>query len=462
MNRLNYQHVQAAVPRSGQAPVSAVMVALMLRNVSQAGYLFTTDPYPDGEAVAVSAAGCVLASPSYPGEPPYIDQSYVFHWTRDAAIAAIEMAHNPVPLEPDGSSRHLCDYVTFSQTCQTSAISGNVFYRACYQIDGAVRAWSDQKDGPALQNLAFIQALPLLTAAAGAVAQTVAQTNLDHIVADWSSTAGTYNPWEEVMGDSFFATSVQLRCLREVATTNQLNLTVDAAALTAAIAGLTGALEAHWDPARNLYVSVRNGVLPDDSLQTNLDGYDPNIDIVIACIYGSILCTDPQLLATAAKVRATFDTGGPSAYPINAQDEARSLGPMIGRYPSDVYDGDVSQDRANHARDHPWALCTAHFAELYFRVARQFDNGAPVPYGPLTGPFFDQIGLDEATVNDATKAATVAATVRAAGDRMLQAIIFHSDHYRLSEQFDAETGFEKSVDDLTWSYAAYLSAVRAR
>jgi glucoamylase len=54
------------------------------------------------------------------------------------------------------------------------------------------------------------------------------------------------------------------------------------------------------------------------------------------------------------------------------------------------------------------------------------------------------------------------AALRAAGDRMLQAIVFHSDHFELSEQFDATTGFEKSVSNLSWSYAAFLSAVRAR
>jgi hypothetical protein len=36
------------------------------------------------------------------------------------------------------------------------------------------------------------------------------------------------------------------------------------------------------------------------------------------------------------------------------------------------------------------------------------------------------------------------------------------DPLALSEQFDATTGFEKSVRNLTWSYAAFLSAVRAR
>ena len=54
------------------------------------------------------------------------------------------------------------------------------------------------------------------------------------------------------------------------------------------------------------------------------------------------------------------------------------------------------------------------------------------------------------------------AALRAAGDRMLQAIVFHSDHFGLSEQFDADTGLEKSVSNLSWSYAAFLSAVRAR
>jgi glucoamylase len=52
--------------------------------------------------------------------------------------------------------------------------------------------------------------------------------------------------------------------------------------------------------------------------------------------------------------------------------------------------------------------------------------------------------------------------LRSAGDQMLQAVIFHSDHLELSEQFDAWTSYEKSVSNLSWSYASFLSAVRAR
>ena len=48
------------------------------------------------------------------------------------------------------------------------------------------------------------------------------------------------------------------------------------------------------------------------------------------------------------------------------------------------------------------------------------------------------------------------------GDHGGDTVLFHSDHYQLSEQFDGSTGYEKSVANLTWSYAAFLSAVRTR
>jgi glucoamylase len=45
---------------------------------------------------------------------------------------------------------------------------------------------------------------------------------------------------------------------------------------------------------------------------------------------------------------------------------------------------------------------------------------------------------------------------------MLQAIVYHGDHLELSEQFNAVTGYENSVRNLSWSYASFLSALRAR
>lgn len=457
MTTLDYERVQAALAQADLGVVAPHMLQLMLRNVATDGFTFV-DPLDGG---ILSKPGCVLASPSYPQNLDRVDQDYVHHWTRDGAIAAIEVASNPVFLNADGSSQELCDYVAFSKTCQDNAVAAQAFYRAAYRIDGTLRDWTDQKDGPGLQNLAFVQAHPRLDAVALATAKEIAQRNLDRIVADWSDDTNKFNPWEEVNGPSFFARSVQLRCLQEVQSTNALGLTVPAN-LAAAITGLSNALDTHWDPEKGYYVAVPNGQLGANSLLPNLDGYDPNSEVIMACIYGAVPCTDPKLLSTAAKVRAAFEAGGVREYPINAADRSLGIGPLIGRYASDRYDGDVQQDREHPTTGHPWPVCTANFAELYYRLALAFKDGGTVAYDGLTGPFYDEIGLDAAAVNTAPQPGTVVQKLADAGDRMLKALIYHSDHYELGEQFDAGTGYVKSVTNLTWSYAAYLSAVRAR
>ncbi len=462
---LHYERVQAALPHTAPTTVAPYMLQLMLRNVSSDGFTFVDPTTTGGPALRVSKPGCILASPSFPANLARVDQDYVYHWTRDAAVAAIEMAAGAMFLAPDGVCQPLCDYVAFSQTCQQSAIAAGHFYRAAFQIDGTIRDWNDQKDGPALQNLAFVAATPRLDAESLATAKVLAQENLNRTVEDWDADDGEFfNLWEEVMGSSFFARAVQLRCLQEVASTNALELTKPPGFSDAA-SGLSDALASHWDPANGYYVSVLNGSLPPGALLNDLTGYDPNVDIVMACIYGAVPCTDPRLLATAAKFRAQFDVGGPHAYPINAADRGLTsgpVGPLTGRYPADIYDGDVGIDRSQRSTGHPWAICTANFAELYYRLAGAFASSGAVEYDGNSGAFFDQIGLGEATVNDRAQGGQVASALTAAGDQMMQALVYHSDHFELSEQFDGWTGYEKSVTNLTWSYAAYLSAARAR
>ena len=87
----------------------------------------------------------------------------------------------------------------------------------------------------------------------------------------------------------------------------------------------------------------------------------------------------------------------------------------------------------------------------------QVTTAGTVPLDSLSAGFFTQLGVDASTTP-----AAAAAALQGAGDQMLQAIIFHSDNLELSEQFDATTGYEKSVSNLSWSYASFLSAVRAR
>lgn len=251
---------------------------------------------------------------------------------------------------------------------------------------------------------------------------------------------------------SFFARSVQLKCFQAIAA-NQLGIPVPQQ-IAAAITWLQAALADHWNGAYYVTMLQPGGAPGQPALPDSL-GYDVNIDIVCASVYGAIPCTDTKLLASAAQLRGYWaDPNSPGVYPINLSDRARGLGPMFGRYPGDTYDGDVADPVRG---GHPWALCTANFAELYYNLANQIDSANLVPFDVLSKPFFAQIGITAAS-----SPADVSTALRTGGDAMLRANLYHSDHYELSEQFDAQSGYEKSVHNLTWSYAAFLSALRAR
>jgi glucoamylase len=406
----------------------------MYRNVASDGLVFD-DPVNPG---IVSAPGCVLASPSWENSASHVTQDYVYHWTRDAAIVAFELAwaYSNGTL-PDNQA--LIDYVRFSQACQQSP---GDFDRASFYINGTQRPWTSQTDGPALQTLALLAMYRQLDAPTQAIAVQLIDANLNFLQGAYPGQ--TYNLWEEEYGYSFFARSAQLRCFQAVAA-NTIGVTVPTW-LPEALTWLISAIESHWNG------EVYQSVLP---VPTDYRApYDPNIDIVQAAIYGAESVTDPKLLATAARLRAQWaDPDSKYFYPINGGDAAQGLGPLLGRYPGDVYDGDTDE----LAGDHPWALTTANFAELYYRLAAKIVSSRTVPADPLSASFLSQAG-----VTATTAPLDAAASLRSAGDAMLQAIVYHSDHFELSEQFDAVTGFEKSVANLSWSYAAFLSAVRAR
>ncbi|MDX6342023.1 MAG: glucoamylase [Trebonia sp.] len=434
MGTLSYGSARPAVTRLDLAAVAKYMFWLMYRNVASDGLVFD-DPVNAG---VVSSPGAVLASPSWENSASHVTQDYVYHWTRDAAVVAVELAWAYAEgTLPD--NQPLIDYVRFSQACQRSA---GDFDRASFYIDGTQRPWTDQADGPALQVIALVAVYRQLDAPTQAIAAQLIDANLAFLAGAYQGQ--TYNLWEEEYGYSFFARSAQLRCFQAIAA-NTIGITVPPW-LPSALTWLISALEGHWNG------EVYQSVLP---VPTDYRApYDPNIDIVQAAIYGAESVTDPKLLATAAQLRAQWaDPASKYFYPVNGTDSAAGLGPLLGRYPGDVYDGDTDAQ----VGDHPWALTTANFAQLYYRLATKITSSRTVAADPLSATFLSQVG-----VTPATPPLDAAVALRSAGDAMLRAIVYHSDHFELSEQFDAVTGFEKSVSNLSWSYAAFLSAVRAR
>lgn len=451
--------------KSDLPTIARTMFVLMMRNVVTGGLAYE-DPDPANNQ-ATAAPGCILASPSYPTDfspvpltppgnwTPSGRQNYVHNWTRDAAIVAMEMCAPGAPIAPEDLAARMTDYVLFAALCRQNALPGH-FDRACSTVDGYPRdPWSDQSDGPALQTLAILGYYDRLPAGVRAAAKSVVEANVGFLLTARDDGGApiyqdkTTSPWEEESGYSFFARSVQLRCLQELHT-HPFDITIPDG-IDAAITWLTDQLPKHWSDAAGCYTTFRPQWEPDP----NRDPYDPNIDIVLGALLGAgTLVIEPKLLATAAKLRSVWTEDAKFSYPINlADDRDRKIGPLLGRYPGDKYDGDINEP--DPVVGHPWAVCTCAVAELYYSVAAAIGPGGQPPNDPLGAPFLDQAQKVEPTLD-------IVSALRAAGDRMLKAVIFHSDNLELSEQFDRQSGFQKSVSNLTWSYAAFLSAVRAR
>ena len=459
--RLVYARVQTALQQSSLTAIAQHMFCLMLRNMSSDGFVFAdplagqpSDPVtgPPFSPGTFSAPGCIIAAPSFPADLGTVNQDYVFNWTRDAAVTAVEIAAASMPTRPGEGVQPLIDYVNFAQTCQNNSGSATIGH-ATYTVEGQPYPRSEQSDGPALQTLAILQAFPQLDAPTQATAASVINTNINYLLGTDPQSAGvpvyqgqTFNLWEEELGFSFFARSVQLKCFQQL-TANTYGIPVPPAT-AGAITFLRNALAGHWSDQDQYYRSL----LP---VRTDRGAYDPNIDIVLSSIYGAVPVTDTKLLATAAQIRQQW-SAGPIAYPINGDDRGRTppIGPLLGRYPGDTYDGDT-QDPA--VVGHPWALCTANFALLYYALANTITQTQTVPLDNLSANFFGQVGISAST-----SPSLAASLLQGAADEMLNALVFHSDHLELSEQFDKDTGFEKSVRDLSWSYASFLAAVRAK
>jgi glucoamylase len=427
--------------------VAPYMFALMQRNLSTSGFVSADHNAPG----SYSAPGCVLASPSWPGyagNVAAVSYDYVFNWTRDAAITlSVVLSQAPAQLPTQAAADVLARYVDFASTCQASGNLG----QAKYTPQGGATGAADESDGPALRVITILQGFADLDPAAQAVARNVIAADLNYILDNDRYQQPTVTLWEDTYGQSIFARAVQLRCLnRALAAEQKFNLDIPGNA-TAAVTWLGQQIPTHWSAPDQRYISVLG---PQRLAGDPAAGYDPAIDPILACLYGDgIPATDPGLLSTAAQVRAQWAAGGSDEYPINAADAARGIGPLIGRYLGDEYDGVTLTSDTGH----PWAVCSSGFAQLYYEVAAAVQNGAPVPDDPLAATFLEQVG-----VGAGDPPAQVSSALRAAGDSMLNAVVYHSNSLELSEQFDQGSGYERSVTNLTWSYAAFLLATGTR
>ncbi|MCD8525974.1 MAG: glycoside hydrolase family 15 protein [Alphaproteobacteria bacterium] len=380
--------------------------------------------------------GSVLASPVSAHWNPEPD--YFYHWTRDAAI----VMENIIPLckGMDGAAwrAHFQDYITFS--LKTLAIDGKSFspnpltdktpknylqyVRPAEELSKLNRdalmgeprfnpdatpdlqKWArPQYDGPALRAMTCLHYLEETATEKWSLPKGL--ENLLMLDLDFTarhSGMPCIGPWEEdnEFSHHYFTGVVQLGALQKgskwAAGNGYDNL---ATRCKDAAHILEASLDQHWSQEHRTYKAILEKPLINAE-----DGFD-------AAILMGVLHTgrengrhsihDERLHTTVQHMEDYFA----KAYPVNHGHDT----PVIGRSKSDQYFG-----------NNPWFPTSLALTEYYY--AR----------GEITK-----------------------------GDKLLERLReVTPDDGSLSEQFDRANGNAVSARHLTWSYAAFLSAARAR
>ncbi len=300
----------------------------------------------------------------------------------------------------------LLDYIRFCDKIQRSRpISG--LGEPKFHVDGTPFGdpWGrPQNDGPALRSLYLTRLAQKLLRDGdqelARFASTVIQRDLSYIATHWSDPC--FDIWEEVLGLHFYTLMNQRAALLEGA---ELSYEL----------GNPGSAGAYRAEARKIEEALKLFFRDDITVATlnRVGGVDYKFSRLDAAVILAVLHTGKSSFLSVnhtalARTAIALITHFNRLYAINQKGLP---GVAVGRYPEDRYFG-----------GNPWILTTLALAEYYYA---NFDL--------------------------------------ARGDQILKRIRFHSrPDGGLSEQFDRNTGFMCSAEELTWSHAAFITAINRR
>jgi glucoamylase len=392
-----------------------------------------------------AASGTVIASPSDS------NPDYRYHWTRDASLVMDQVGHlyaQADKKERPHLLRKLRDFVLLSRQ-QQLAPSAEGLGEPRFRVDGSpdTTPWArPQYDGPALRALTLIRLLKVLPNGAASSEEALVRAeaikairvDLDFVAKYWRKPC--FDLWEEVRGFHFYTQAVQYAALLEGERFFQLgNESTLATYFAREAALLEPALNSYWDAQRKIIVASRE---VEGRSGYKLDGLDTAV--ILAALHtqmesGILSITDDRLLATASALERVFA-------------REYSIPHAIGRFSDDIYFG-----------GNPWYLTTAAFSELYYRVATAFEVKGSIEVTENNSGFLENHSVGSKIPSASREGQRLLARLRARGDRYLSTIRKHAGSQgELSEQFDRDAGVPVSARDLTWSYAAFLSAARVR
>lgn len=380
-----------------------------------------------------------------------VNPNYYFHWIRDAGLvidALLERfdstthARGQHIVERHAILKKVFDYMRFSRTIQTTeTLTG--LGEPKVNVDGTSfnEPWGrPQNDSPAIRAISLIDFARILESNQhrGIIASqlydgkfpssSLIKRDLEYVATNWKKPS--WDVWEEILGDHFYTRMVQRRALLDGARLAEIQRDSKAAEYYREQGRLVEAsLEQFWDPTKG-YIVATLPRSPEAAGNWGLDNKHTNLDIavILGLLHGSrgdgfLKFNNSRVMATLDRLQKTFT----EIYPINHRRGIPGI--AIGRYPEDAFSG------ADRSGGNPWVLATLAMGEAYYRAAREMKAENP----------------------------RRAADLVAKGDSFIARVRYHAHRDgSLNEQFHRASGFMHSVEDLTWSYAALLTAHNAR
>ena len=143
-----------------------------------------------------------------------------------------------------------------------------------------------------------------------------------------------------------------------------------------------------------------------------------------------------------------------SIYSINS-GIAQGVAVSVGRYPEDSYYG-----------GNPWYLNTLAAAEQLYDALYTWNRQGSLTITATSLPFFHDFTSSAAVGTYASSTSTfttLTSSIKAYADGYMNVVATYAQtNGSLSEQFNRANGQPLSAYDLTWSYAAFLTAVARR
>ncbi|EAW09113.1 putative glucan 1,4-alpha-glucosidase [Aspergillus clavatus NRRL 1] len=407
-----------------------------------------------------TAAGLFIASPSL------VNPDYFFTWTRDSALTIqglIEIfltANNFLGIDYQPLKGHIQDYIS------SQAILQNVTNPSGGLSDGAglgepkfevnlnpyTGAWGrPQRDGPALRAIAMLTYMQHLIkkgekSVASDLVWPVVANDLAYVAQYWNSTG--FDLWEEVDGSSFFTSAAQHRAMVEASTVAKA-LGKPFETYDAIAPQILCFLQTYWN-GKNIVsnINTNNGRTGIDlnSVLTSIHMFDPEAG-----------CDDATFQPCSSKALANHKVYVDSFRSIYTANAGRGKGQPanVGRYPEDVYQG-----------GNPWYLATLAAAEQLYDALYVWRKQGSLTVTEISLPFFRDFSDTIKPGTYRANSATYQSLTRAVGNYAdgFTSLVQESTprNGSLAEQYTRDTGAPISAGDLTWSYAAFLSAVQRR